>query len=906
MAKKMHFLGAKGLLCGPALSGAGHRGVLVDCDNAMVVNEGVYEPRWPFEKLLTTPSVSSPRMLTEDTINGNVVVAGRSAGLQKYDGISFTDLDVEHRYHSYAEFDDTPYLLADIGLRRIDADNTTAEPGYIPEGLDMDASLDSAGGWLASNSTVAYRYLFGEKRGEKILLGAPSGRMVFSNTASATTYDVSVDMGLPVWALTGSIASGSTSLSIATTSQAALSHLSVGMYVVSTASLASGTRATALSSSAITLSASSTAAATNATFYVTPLGPNHFLQLYRTPVLSGSSNDPGDDMRLNYEAFVSQADIQTGTVTVVDQIPDGGGGAALYTNASQRGILQANYPCECRADIELTKLGNMAKFARCLWATNYQPRGALDLYMLAVGSPNGVQSGDTITIAGTTYTATGTESASAAKFKVFTSGSTADNIKSTSESLVRVINRHGSNFVTWAHYLSGPEDLPGHIRIVNRADYENGYTVSASRSSSWAPDLSSAVNIPTVQRRNRLAWSRIDEPHSWPVLNWVDIPAQVVFGLSSLRNALVVWTSDGIYRITGVYGNFALELLDADYTESSDFAASTEESTGYVVVNNVAYGKGLRGYYAVTESGTRVISSAIKQRAGHGENDSVLAGAYYIGVDRTSDGMLVFNGAGGGNTILSDTLLYNPQLDVWTAVGAQSSVSILSILSTNFDDKTYFLEVNNYVMATRRSTFAHEQTLMYDDTHTFIIDSISGNVLTVSGLKDEIQVGDAISQGGNVATILERTETPDTITVADGTAFSTGAATAYQGFDMILEYAPSSLPDPATTYQVRYADVLFDAIPTSEDGGKNTVADADIRMYVQLWLANDFDDSPSTAQTAFVSPQNFGHTARFILPSNMGRGRVFSPKVSVRVCYNYPRVLGVVLEYETLSGRTRR
>jgi hypothetical protein len=67
-----------------------------------------------------------------------------------------------------------------------------------------------------------------------------------------------------------------------------------------------------------------------------------FMQLYRTNMMA-AGGDPGDDMALVYQAFLTSADGAAGYRQVVDVFPETvNKGPALYTNASQQGIANAN------------------------------------------------------------------------------------------------------------------------------------------------------------------------------------------------------------------------------------------------------------------------------------------------------------------------------------------------------------------------------------------------------------------------------------------------------------------------------------------------------------------------------------------------------------------------------------
>ena len=66
------------------------------------------------------------------------------------------------------------------------------------------------------------------------------------------------------------------------------------------------------------------------------------IEIYRTRS-SSPSVDPGDTMYLAGEIVLTSGDISAGVVTYIDGVVDDALGAALYSNETQQGILQANY-----------------------------------------------------------------------------------------------------------------------------------------------------------------------------------------------------------------------------------------------------------------------------------------------------------------------------------------------------------------------------------------------------------------------------------------------------------------------------------------------------------------------------------------------------------------------------------
>lgn len=69
---------------------------------------------------------------------------------------------------------------------------------------------------------------------------------------------------------------------------------------------------------------------------------SYFYQVYRTGVQTVVA-DPGEEMQLVYQAYLTASDIAAKFVSFTDATPDGLRGAALYTNPSQEGIAQGNF-----------------------------------------------------------------------------------------------------------------------------------------------------------------------------------------------------------------------------------------------------------------------------------------------------------------------------------------------------------------------------------------------------------------------------------------------------------------------------------------------------------------------------------------------------------------------------------
>lgn len=135
------------------------------------------------------------------------------------------------------------------------------------------------------------------------------------------------------------------------------------------------------------------------------LSTSHFVQLYRTEESATAATDPGDEMFLAYERYLTATDISNGYVTIQDTTPSSRLGAALDSNAnSGEGLLGVHEtPPLCR---------DICTWDSRLWGAETTDHHRLQLRMLGTGSPNGIQTGDVIVldtrayVAGTDFTLT--------------------------------------------------------------------------------------------------------------------------------------------------------------------------------------------------------------------------------------------------------------------------------------------------------------------------------------------------------------------------------------------------------------------------------------------------------------------------------------------------------------------
>lgn len=355
--------------------------------------------------------------------------------------------------------------------------------------------------------------------------------------------------------------------------------------------------------------------------------PAHFYQIYRSGFSATAADIPPSDSRLIYETNPSYTEILSKIVTFVDDIPEElRTGEILYTSEGQEGVESANFPPLFAKDISSFKnslfLSN-TRDKQNLGLTILSVSGDFDIVgdsaigsdtisnivdmtgiqvgqtITGAGIPastvvstvgvdsititnnataantgatfnlkngtSGIEVGDTITIAGVTYTAAQTEDYSGVNrnFKVHAQGTPAQNIANTALSLIRVINRQTSavgNPDVYAQYTSQINNLPGEILIEARQYTGELFYATADSTSTgeaFIPALPGPGGVTVFSKneenKNNLAYSKYGLPEAFALGNQQPIgnSRSETIRIIPLRDSLFVLKEDGAFRVTG-------------------------------------------------------------------------------------------------------------------------------------------------------------------------------------------------------------------------------------------------------------------------------------------------------------------------------------------------------------------
>ncbi len=565
----------------------------------------------------------TPATFGDDTQRGNegffygdTLVQHYSTNLlTRWTGSAFTDYsgtyeppDPDLLRMKFLEMAQNLYFLTSTGAFLLDAVAGTPRASGVPRALDIDAvnsSLDASPGseWMPPNTQVAYRGVFGTLDANKNLkLGPPSGRKTFVNPAdvvapigsmsrTGTVVTVTADNHFPA-ALVVAMSPGE-------------ADFPAGDHTVGSPTATEFLFTEAGSATTNTVEQTFTSGDRRIYLWI-PLPPglttSHFYRQYRSVLSEGDTIPPDDEMYLVKEVAITQDDIDNGYIEITDITPEEMLSDPLYTNPNTGGGIAI-----AKEAPPLAK--DVCQWLDRAWYINTTEKHRFHLEILGVGSPDGIQVNDTITIAGVTYTAKNVAS-DYTEFSAPSNLTPFENVRNAAQSLVTTINGDSRNTLVTAYYESADDDAPGKVLIESRTLGADEFSVYCSRMESWFPALtesSSGAQVSTNSRKkNGLYWSETGEPEAVPLLNNREVGSaswELLRGIPLDDKLFLFPNQDGIYTVSPSVP------LDIRRLDGSAVLLAADTA---VVHSNRIFALTDQGVVAISGSGVTIVSKAIE------------------------------------------------------------------------------------------------------------------------------------------------------------------------------------------------------------------------------------------------------------------------------------------------------
>lgn len=533
------------------------------------------------------------------------------------------------------------------------------------------------------------------------------------------------------------------------------------------------------------------------TFNIAPnITTDYTVRVYRAEASLSWTVPPRPQFYLDHEHQLTAGEVAAGGYTYTDSVPDSLLQDPLYTNTDDGEPPDSSLQNDNSQPPYAT---DVCLFDSRVWGANYQELQSFNLALLGVGAPNGLQVGDTVTIAGVVYTgrAVGTALAVNEFWVYLLTGSAGTNVQQTAQSLALSVTRNPSSTVD-CYYTSGVNDTPGQLLIRGRTPSVGVFSVTASRVSAWGPDLTGGLSSTADAATNGLWFSKQNQPEAVPLLNRLSVGPRNcrILRIQALRDKLYVFTDiAGIWIISNKYPY-----------ENVDPLTKTTVLVGpdtLVNFNDALYALTTQGVAKIDDSGPQIISipieNDIKRLFGTGLA-TLKVKSVATGYESARKYILAMP------TEPSDT--YNTQAlvyDVVTRCWTRWTKPMAAMVVVPQSDYLYVASpLVNKVSVERKN---YDRTDYADEDFPVTIVSSDGLEVVLASVAG-ITAGDLLYVDPiQLALVLEVDTDTNTVTVQQTVQWTNGGATIYPAIDNKLVYTPMFSGEPESWK--RYREVAY-------------------------------------------------------------------------------------------------
>ncbi len=515
------------------------------------------------------------------------------------------------------------------------------------------------------------------------------------------------------------------------------------------------------------------------------LDTTYFVQVYRTANTGSLSIPPGNNAQLIIEHDLTSGELTAKSVTITDDIPDSLLGAFIYTADGQPNAFPNDTPPLCL---------DIATFQSMTFYANYQTIQSSDITLDSVGSPNGIQVGDTLTITDQNsavayvYTGAAGNNPTLREFKVDTSGTIAENIDATARNIVQVINQDPNNSLFYAYYITGENVLPGAITLKAQNLQQTQFFLNSSRQTCWTPVIpaSGQTYISSNNARpNGFLVSKVNQPEAVPLAYEYLIQSGtiniVIFRMLALQDAMYAFTSGGIFRITGTDPT-QLQILLFD-SSALLVGLNTPE-----ILNNSIYYASTQGVCSVSSGGNQIMSRNIERTILQVETIPTFTSLAFGAVYESERRYFLWTPTDEVNTELVRAYTYNWITQTWTFWTRFCTAAIVS----DAVNKLFVADTSGNIFIERK-TYTNADYADQSYALTITAPDTTLNTITVTD-SSNVEIGDIIQQTVGAdqfsTQVTGNTILTGVIDVDDATGFTTGSATDYRSIVTQIVYAP--------------------------------------------------------------------------------------------------------------------
>lgn len=277
------------------------------------------------------------------------------------------------------------------------------------------------------------------------------------------------------------------------------------------------------------------------------------------------------------------------------------------------------------------------------------------------------------------------------------------------------------------------------ITWISSTSFSLNINVTASGSGTAVFKITTeAESSSNEEKVHRVYYSKLQQPESVPLLNYLDIGAsdKEILRIFPLRDSLFVFKQDGLYRISGEVAPFSVALFDSSCVLTAPDSVS--------VSNNQVFAWTTQGIVIVTEAGANPISRQIESAImGKGASSFVNFKTATWGVGYESDNSyIVYTTAEPTDETATIGFRYSTQTNTWTTFDKSVTCGIIN----STDGKMYLGAGDTNYIEKERKDFTRYDHADRELQYTIVGGGLSGKTITMPTPIGPISVGDVLVQ----------------------------------------------------------------------------------------------------------------------------------------------------------------
>lgn len=749
------------------------------------------------------------------------------------------------------------YFNTSKGVYKLDSLTSDPVPSGAPPALGGSGALTGSSGFLVTDSSVAYRILWGyNDLNMNLILGAPSQRIIVSNSTGGSR-DVNITALIPDGVTVGYFYQLYRSTGTLTAADEPNDELQLVQQGNPTAGEITAKTITILDNTPYSLMRAA---------------------LYTNPSQQGIENSNLQPPAcLDMDVFKTcgfYANTNAKQRLSLAMLTAGLPGLGYYVDASV-GTTNLSPNLTTIADTSGLRVGmrvvgtGIQADSRILTIT-----GANTLTMTKNATATAtvsVEFQDRVTFANVDFWAGTTANAATNTFRVETGLTPGSDIDSTALSMIEIINKSPTNTLVYAFYTSGLDDLPGQFLIEERQIGGDAFVATSTAGSSFSPSLpeqhaitgNTAAN-PTVvtsashglttgdqitiyqsnstpsidgtftvtvltgntftvpvncsvlgttgywiyaaqvvtstseRKPNRVYLSKQGQPESVPIYRFFDVGAAnfPIQRCIALRDAIIFLKGDGVWKISGeTFENMTVSLLDGTV-----FLKAPESAVAF---NNQIFCMTTQGVVAVSDSGVRIISVPIEDRLLQLSSEQYpFFSTATFGVGYESERLyMLFTVTEIEDEFATQAFVFNSLSESWTRWVMDRTCGVVNTAV----GKLFMGETDTGQVMIERKSYTNQD--FADKEFEVLITAVNSSTEIELFTAALVEVGMTLLQNGRNAIVEAIDGAILTISVTNGLV--PGAATVYEPILDLMEWHPIDADNPGITKQISESTFFF-------------------------------------------------------------------------------------------------